>query len=159
MVRRLLAGAGALLALFHVWLFAGQLWDGRLDDPALILRWLAAGGLVAGLAAMHRRGLSVVRSRQAATIWLLAALLHGPALASRIDDGGALGLPEVAATLSQLAIAAVAAIGLGLVLSHLRRRPATVRAFQYVAAHRTHVTAPAVIALDSLCPRPPPAAI
>jgi len=156
MFRRLLAAAGALLALFHVWLFAGQILDGRLDDPALLLRWVAAAGLAGGLVSLRRRGLSIVRGRPAATIWLLAALLHGPALAARIDDGGAIGLPEVAATLSQLAVATFAVIGVGLLIARLRR--GFDRAHPSVLSPRpARVAASAAISLDVLCPRPPPA--
>ena len=43
-MRKILAGLGALLALFHVWLFAGQIWSGRLSEPGLLVRWL--GGLI-----------------------------------------------------------------------------------------------------------------
>ena len=156
MFRRLLAAAGALLALFHVWLFAGQILDGRLDDPALLLRWVAAAGLAGGLLSLRRRGLSLVRGRPAATIWLLAALLHGPALAARVDSGGALGLPEVAATLSQLAVAAVAAIGLGLLVRLRQGSGATGPSSVVVAGHACVAAFPA-ISFDALCPRPPPA--
>jgi hypothetical protein len=159
MLRRLLAAAGALLALFHVWLFAGQIWDGRLDDLALLLRWLAAAGLAVGLAALRRRGLSMVRGRPAATIWLLAALLHGPALAARVDDGGTLGLPEVAATLSQIAVASVAAIGLGLLAARFRRAPGFAQRRTFLRPRdRDRLAAHAAAFLVVLSPRPPPAA-
>lgn len=156
MLRRLLAAAGALLALFHVWLFAGQILDGRLDDPALLLRWGAAAGLAAGLLSLRRRGLSMLRGRPAATIWLLAALLHGPALAARVDDGSPFGLPEVA-TLSQIAAAAIATVGLGLIAARFRRAPRlTYRRASLRQRDRdrlpTHVAF-----LDVLSPRPPPA--
>ena len=45
MVRKVLTAAGTLLAGFHVWLFIGQLGDGRLADAALLARWGVAGGL------------------------------------------------------------------------------------------------------------------
>jgi hypothetical protein len=158
MFRRLLAAAGVLLALFHVWLFAGQILNGRLDDPALLLRWVAAGGLVAGLVWLRRRGLSMVRGRAAATMWLLAALLHGPALAGRVDDGSTLGLPEIASTLSQIAVASVAAIGLGLLVTRIRRavsfapRHASLR-----SRDRDRLPAYSAEFLVVLGPRPPPA--
>jgi len=158
MFRRLLAAAGALLALFHVWLFAGQILDGRLDDPALLLRWVAAAGLAAGLLSLRRRALSMVRGRPAATIWLLAALLHGPALASRVDSSGALGLPEVAATLSQIAVASIASIGLGL-LVRLRHGYGETGTSSLLVSHRDRVTFRPAISLDVLCPRPPPASL
>ena len=89
--------AGAALTGFHAWLFLAQLADGRLTgDPALLLRWAAAFGLASALIWLGREGTSLV-SRQAIVIWLLAALLHGPAVASRTSDLQA--VPETAASL------------------------------------------------------------
>ena len=105
LIRRALLTAGALLALFHVWLFAGQAWNGHLADPALLLRWLFAGGLVAALVGLRRQGTSIFRGRKAVAIWVLAALLHGPAVARRIDRLGEPALPEFVVTLTQLAAA------------------------------------------------------
>ena len=99
LIRRALLTAGALLALFHVWLFAGQAWNGHLADPALLLRWLFAGGLVAALVGLRRQGTSIFRGRKAVAIWVLAALLHGPAVARRIDRLGEPALPEFVVTL------------------------------------------------------------
>ncbi len=108
--------------LFHLWLFASQLLDGRLTELGPVLRWLTAAGLVAALAGLHRRGGSLVRGRKAVSIWLLAALLHGPAMA-----GGALtpespAVAEVVTALVRIAVASVAlALGL-LLLAGLPRR-------------------------------------
>ncbi len=81
MFRRLAAALGGLLVLFHLWLFGSQLLDGRLTELGPVLRWLMAAGLVAALAGLHRSGGSLFRGRKAVSIWLLAALLHGPAMA------------------------------------------------------------------------------
>ena len=59
-MRKILAGLGALLALFHVWLFAGQIWSGRLSEPGLLVRWVLAAGLIAALVGLHRRGAPLV---------------------------------------------------------------------------------------------------
>jgi len=80
------AQIGALLVAFHVWLFGSQLWDGQLVDLALGVRWLIAAGLVAALANLRRRGLSVVWGRHAVALWVLAALLM-VALAAVLDQG------------------------------------------------------------------------
>jgi hypothetical protein len=124
MFRKWAGGVGVLLGAFHGWLLLGQLWDGQLAEPGLLLRWLVAGGLIAGLAALHRRGVSIVRGRQAVALWLLAALLHGPAVADRTGFAPT-AIPESVTTFVQV-VAASAALGLGLAFltGLLRRRPA-----------------------------------
>ena len=90
--------AGAVLVAFHGWLFASQIAAGRLEDPWLAFRWTVAAGLVAALAAIRRRGTSVW-SRQGVAVWVLAALLHGPAVATDFSDSiNSLALPETVAT-------------------------------------------------------------
>jgi hypothetical protein len=115
MFRRLVAAAGGLLVLFHLWLFGSQLLDGRLTELGPILRWLMALGLVAALVALRRSGASMVKGRPAVAIWVLAALLHGPAIASDTKRYEAPALAEIVTTLAQIASASVA-VGLGLAL-------------------------------------------
>ena len=130
MFRRALAGSSAALALFHVWLFSGQALAGELADPGLLVRWLAAFGIVGGLILLRRRGQSL-RGRKAVAIWLLAALLHGPAVANQIGTTGLPAVPDLAAVLVQLAVASAAAVILHLLVRWPRakaqrpsRRPA-----------------------------------
>jgi len=115
MFRRIVAAAGGLLVLFHVWLFGSRMLDGQLTGLGPILRWLMAAGLVAALVALHRSGASLFRGRKAVSIWLLAALLHGPAIAGETVDHSSPALAEVVTTLVQI-VAASAALGLGLAL-------------------------------------------
>ena len=89
--------------LFHVWLFSGQALEGELADSGRLLRWLAAFGIVGGLILLRRRG-QPLRGRKAVAIWLLAALLHGPAVAERIGTEGSPVVPAAAA-LVQLTVA------------------------------------------------------
>ena len=127
MVRRLAAALGGLLVLFHLWLFGSQLLDGRLTEVGPILRWLMALGLVAALAGLHRSGASLVKGRTAVAIWLLAALLHAPAIAGHTSGHDSPALAEVVTTLAQIASASVA-LGLGLaLLAGLLRRLAAPR--------------------------------
>ncbi len=106
-------GAAGLVA-FHGWLLAGQLADGRLADPGLALRWAIAGALVAGLMVLHRSGGSIW-SRRGVAIWVLAALLHGPAVAAASSDSsGALSLPEAVATVVLQVSATAGSLALGL---------------------------------------------
>jgi len=122
MFRRLAAALGGLLVLFHLWLFGSQLLDGRLTELGPVLRWLMAGGLVAALAGLHRRGASLFKGRKAISIWLLAALLHGPAMAGAGSAYESPALAEVVTALVQIAAASVT-LGLGLtLLAGLRRR-------------------------------------
>ena len=155
MIRRVLLGAGA--PLFHVWLFAGQAWEGQLDDPALILRWLFAGALVVALAGLRRQGASIFRGRNAVAIWLLAALLHGPAAARSIDELGEPALPEFVATFTQLLVASGAALGLAWALgrARIRRRVVGTRSLR-LAFHPSRVRLSPPFGLVQFAPRPPP---
>lgn len=124
MVRKGLTLIGALLVAFHVWLFGSQVWEGQLVDLALAARWILAGGLIVALANLRRRGMSTVWSRPAVAVWLLAALLHGPAIARDLDVTTP-AMPEIVATLSQTVIGLTALTGVLLVgLAGLRRRAA-----------------------------------
>jgi hypothetical protein len=157
MTRRVLLAAGALLALFHVWLLAGQAWDGQLADPALILRWLFAGALVAALVGLRRQGASIFRGRKAVAIWLLAALLHGPAAARRLDGLGEPALPEFVSTFTQLLVVSGAALGLAWALGRVRVRRfvAGARARCSTAA-RSHARLSGGYRFAHFLPRPPP---
>ena len=119
MFRRSVFGFGALLGGFHLWLLGNQAWSGQLSEPDLILRWAAALALAAGLVALRRRGESLV-GRKAVVIWLLAGLLHGPALGNDLDGFATPSLPEAVATLGQV-VASVSALALTLLaISPLR---------------------------------------
>ena len=116
--------AGAMLVAFHGWLFAAQVAAGRLEDPWLVFRWVIAAGLVAALAAIRRGGASIL-SRQGIAIWVLAALLHGPAVATDFSDSfSSLALPETVATsvLQQLVSVSGLAITLWMLAGLLARR-------------------------------------
>jgi hypothetical protein len=157
MIRASLAVAGAALVGFHGWLFAAQIAAGRLEDPWLVFRWIAAAALIATFVAVRRSGASI-RSRKNVAIWVLAALLHGPAMASDLQaDFNSFALPESVAT-SVLQLLSSAALGItlwllaGLLLA--RRRAAQLR----------HAAIPVLVpaagrsrgALRHFSPRPPP---
>jgi hypothetical protein len=156
MLRRCALAAGALLAGFHVWLLATQVWSGHAAQPDVLLRWMAAAALVAGLAALGRRGVPVVLGRQAIAVWLLAALLHGPALANDLDGFATPSLPEAAVTLTQSALT-VSALGLALLALPLRATASglTTCAVAAVVARVPARPRPAAAGLGFL-PRPPP---
>ncbi len=114
----------ALLLASHGWLLASQWSAGRLSEPGLLVRWAAAIVLAVALTALYRSGVSLV-SRKSMVIWLLAALLHGPAIASRTGDGFDLtALPEVAITvvLQTVAIAGALTLTALLFTALVRRR-------------------------------------
>jgi hypothetical protein len=90
--------SATLLAAFHGWLFIAQAADGRLGDPWLVIRWILAAGLVAALVSVRQRGHSIC-SRRGLAVWLLAALLHGPAAATDVSNAlASQALPETVAT-------------------------------------------------------------
>jgi hypothetical protein len=155
MMRRALSLVVTALAVFHVWLFAGQLWSGALSDPTLIFRWLIAGGLLGGLSVLKRQGESLIFGRKAVAIWVLAALLHGPAFAARFDAPGQAPVPEVVATLTQVVVGLIGLVGLGLILAGASiRRPAFV--VHGRPALRVYVPALPVGVGLAFAPRPPP---
>lgn len=116
--------AGAMLLAFHGWLLAGQIADGRLTDSWLLFRWILAAGLIAALAAVRVRDGSIW-GRQGIAIWVLAAVLHGPAVVANSSNAfDALALPETAITaVLQLIVSATAGLGLSLLALAGRRRP------------------------------------
>lgn len=157
-MRRVLAAAGGLLVVFHVWLLAGQAWDGQLADLALLLRWLISGGLVLALIGLRRRRISILRSRQAVAVWLLAALLHGPAFAERAGSEPIPALPEVVAVIASAAAAGVASVGLAR-LSALLSAPLRLPGTGVVSRpYSALVGATSPDAYPLLAPRPPPVA-
>lgn len=116
------------LVAFHGWLLAAQITDGRIADPWLVVRWFAAVALVAALVAVRRGGASIW-GRQGITIWVLAAVLHGPAVASHAGNAfDSLALPEVVVTsVLQVVASAVLAAGLWLLAGLLAHRSRLLR--------------------------------
>lgn len=149
-------GAGALLGAFHLWVLGNQAWTGQLTDPDVGLRWLAAAGIVVGLMALRRRGVPLLFSRHAVAMWVLATLLHGPALANGFDGLATPSLPEAVATVGQVA-ASISALALALLaLFTLRLGHASPLAgLRLAIADRPARALEAGTGLDHL-PRPPP---
>lgn len=117
-------GFSALLISFHVWLLATQWQAGRLSDPGLLIRWAAALALVLSLRALYKSGASAF-SRKSIVIWLLAALLHGPTVASRagvIVNFNALPEAAITAVLQTAAVAGALTLTILIFAAVLRRR-------------------------------------
>lgn len=157
MFRRALRGAGVALTAFHVWLFARQAWAGELASPEALLKWAGAALLIAALFALSRQGASLVRGRKAVAIWLLAALLHAPAIGQRLESLDLPAIPEAIVTLSQaLAAAAIGGVLLLLWIARTTARPAP--AARRPAAVFFPAASVAALALQPFSPRPPPSA-
>lgn len=141
--------------MFHGWLFVAQASAGRLEDPWLIVRWLAAALLVAALVSIRRSG-TLLRRRSSIAIWVLAALLHGPAVVGKTDSS-ILALPEtVATTVLQLMSSAALVVGLWKLASLLRARHRVgVRFSTFVPAFSAASPLAAGLTPQS-SPRPPP---
>ena len=156
MFRRLPTVLGGTLVLFHGWLLASQIFKGELSDPGLVLRWMVAAGLVMALATLRRRGGSMFLGRKAITIWLLAALLHGPVVAGAVAHDGSPALPEAVTALVEIAAASIAVgLGLGLLIALFAGRLAF--AFNALAvAGLCHVRAFYIARVLPFAPRPPP---
>lgn len=154
-LRAVAALSGVLLAAFHLWLLGHQAWTGQLEY-AESLRWLTAVGLVGGLVVLYRQGASPLFDQKATVVWVLAALLHGPALANEASlTNRVLGeAPEAAVLLVGVIV------GLGLALGGRRNRPWRV-GLQALGG----LVMPQVVALPAslapgvgFLPRPPPGA-
>lgn len=155
LINRTLAVAGGALALFHGWLFVSQAAAGRLGDPWVIFRWLAAGALIAALMVTHRRG-HVLWGRKAIALWLLAAFLHGPSMAST-ESVNTFALPEAAAaSVLQLAASAGVAVGLWLLASLLAARRVSGLTFHAAVSDFTIADHFSAGHAARFSPRPPP---
>jgi hypothetical protein len=156
MLRRLLSGAGAALGLFHVWLFGRQAMEGALASPGLLLKWLAAFGLAAALVALRRKGVSLVRGRKAVAVWVLAALLHAPAIGERVSALDIPAVPEAVLTFSEL-IAPVALLT-GLLALLWIARPRAAAPLRLLRALDAAIPSASwtACALAAFSPRPPP---
>lgn len=149
----------AILIGSHGWLLATQWQAGRLTEPGLLLRWAAAIGIGLSMWALYHSGAALF-SRKSVVIWLLAALLHGPAVASRTGvDVNFSAIPEVGITavLQSAVVAGALALTVLLLTTLLRRRtPMVVRAWSFIALlGSTLATSDGFSAIVSA--RPPPA--
>jgi hypothetical protein len=155
LIRSTLALAGGALAVFHGWLFAAQAAAGRLEDPWLIFRWLAAFALVGALVVVRRRGDSF-RGRKSVAIWVMAAVLHGPAVAGKYEVGDFV-LPEgVTTSVLQLVASAACALGVWLLAGLLAaRRASALPRYSYLPAF-AFGGALAARSTPPFSPRPPP---
>ncbi|HEY6510143.1 MAG TPA: hypothetical protein VIY56_19105 [Vicinamibacterales bacterium] len=154
MLRALAAIAGLLLAAFHLWLFGHQVWTGQLD-PTESVRWLIAVGLVGGLIALRRRGTSLLWDRKATATWVLAALLHGPALAGDTSLTNRF-LDETSEVAVQM-VGAIAGLALALAAARATRGRREVRvALPRLAALRVVALPSSLVPGMGFLPRPPP---
>jgi hypothetical protein len=155
-IRLGVTGVGVLLVGFHAVLFADQIARGALADPGLALRWVAAAGLAAAILELRRRGASLL-GRQAVAVWVLAALLHGPALTASATNADAPALPEAIVTVLQIVVAGTG-VGLLLVSALALRRLARPVSVRFCLPRRRPISAEFVGLPPSFAPRPPPCA-
>ena len=64
------------LVLLHVSILWDRVAEGRLSEPVVALRWVAAAVLLVALQALRRRGVPLLWGRRALVFWLLVLLLH-----------------------------------------------------------------------------------
>lgn len=155
LINRTLALAGGALAVFHGWLFASQAAAGRLEDPWVVFRWMAAAALILALVAVHRHG-TPVWGRKGIAIWLLAALLHGPAIADN-ESFKTFALPEAAAaSVLQLVSSAGVALTLWMLATLLAARRTTARPLRALVPITAGTARFAAGHASRFAPRPPP---
>jgi hypothetical protein len=68
--------AVASLVLLHVSILWARITQGRLAEPVVALRWVAAAVLLVALLALRRRGVPLLWGRRALVFWLLVLVLH-----------------------------------------------------------------------------------
>ena len=144
------------LGAFHLWLLAGQAWNGQVEY-ADVGRWALALGLVGALVALRRHGGSLFGNRRATAIWVLVALLHGPGMA----ENAGLATKALAETPAVAAQIVCAAAGLGLALALATRtsaRGTLDRVAPAVAGWPPPARTLGAHAGSGFLPRPPPAA-
>jgi hypothetical protein len=146
-------GLAAALLASHGWLLAAQWQSGRLADPGVLLRWAAAIIVAAALTWVYRSGATLL-SRKSVVIWLLAALLHAPAVASRIG-ADLTALPEAAAQTAAAAVAAATVMVFAAAV--LQRRPIPAPATWSFVAALGGTALPADGFFVVVSARPPPA--
>ena len=155
LIRQTLGLVVAALATFHGWLFIGQAGAGRLEDPWLLVRWIAAAFLIVALVSVCRSGRSVC-GRTSIAIWVLAAVLHGPAVAGHTDIS-LVALPQtVAMSVLQLLSSAALVAGLWTLASLLRARPRVAVQFSTFLPAYSAAGQLAAGITPQLSPRPPP---
>ena len=135
MLRKALKIAGALLVLFHVWLFARDAVAGELVDLSLLARWAFAAGLTWGLVVLRRQGTPLFRGRKAVAIWVLAALLHGPALTGSLEVTDLPVPPVVAASLVQALVTLAGLLVFLALAGAFRQRPVALVCVRTRSAH------------------------
>jgi hypothetical protein len=155
MVRKLLTALGALLAVFHGGLFVSQLVDGQLADFGTLSEWLLAAVVVVAFLHLRRHRVSLVWGRTATVVWLLAAMLHAPAVAERVAPGSDWATGDIAVVVMQVtaAVSAVTSFLLAaLLFGGLRERPVAQRA----SVARVPFVSLLFDSLLLIAPRPPP---
>jgi hypothetical protein len=102
-LKRLGSVAVATLVAFHVWLFGNLLVEGRIASPVRALPWALALVLFAAFVAVSRSSDVASRRRRLIALWTLAALLHAPATAERIESASMPAPPTIALVVTGLA--------------------------------------------------------
>jgi len=114
--------AFAALAVFHAWVLATHLLQGKAFEPDTAIRWLVAAVVLIGFRALSRRGLPLFSGRHAVVLWLLVVLIHCSAAWSGGTASLEAGLPETVTALAQLlTVVGVLGVVLGIALASARR--------------------------------------
>ncbi len=119
-----------LLVVYHTFLLAWHVWEGRLLQPETSIRWVLGGMLFAGFLWLRRLEIPLFWGRKAVVLWLLVALLHAHAALRPVEADGVPGQPgAVVALLIDDVRLVVVAFSL-LLLAWCRRRQAVLGALR-----------------------------
>jgi len=114
--------AFAALVVFHAWVLATHLLQGKAFEPDTAIRWVVAAVVLIGFRALSRRGLPLFSGRHAVVLWLLVVLIHCGAVWGGAAASFEAGLPETVTALAQLStVAGVLGLALGVALASASR--------------------------------------
>ena len=141
------SGLVAALVLLHGQLLWQRIASLTLFEPWVALRWGIAAGAFAGFVYLQRAGVSVVRGHRALVLWLLVLVCHASVLPAASQQLLAEPGLMLAVSLSGFALRAFLE----------DRRAAVPLALRGHRARRATARPRALIFLEPLSPRPPPA--
>jgi hypothetical protein len=149
--------AFAALVVFHAWVLATHLLQGKAFEPDTAIRWVVAAVVLIGFRALSRRGLPLFSGRHAVVLWLLVVLIHCGAAWGGAAASFEAGLPKTVTALAQLStVAGVLGVALGIALASASRPWAGWRSAFPVPALIAGLPSTGVVL--PFAPRPPPLA-
>jgi hypothetical protein len=149
-----------VLSVFHAWLLASHIHQGRMTDPAVAVRWVAGALILAGFLFLRRVGAPLLWSRRAVVLWLFVVLLHWHAIASPSAlVPYTFAMPEtITVAAGPVALGPVfAVLGFAILAARMKRRAFDLRALRVCPSGPSFAGVPVGGFAPQISSRPPPA--